>query len=294
MRDNVHRHSGENRNPILTIIRKKVYYWIPAFAGMTAFVMTFSHAETKLNKLVITGSSTIAPLVSEMAKRFESKNAPVRIDVQTGGSSRGIADARQKVADIGMVSRDLKPAESDLLAFPIALDGIGFIVHTSNPISDLTSAQIVGIYTGQLSNWKDVGGEDAKITVVNKAEGRATLELFTHHFKLKNSSIKAHVIIGDNEQAVKTVAGNPNAVAYVSIGTAEYDAARGVPIKLMSVDGKEATLENVRNGRFPIARRLHLVTREKPAGLTQTFIDYARSRDVEDIVKGQYFVPIAK
>ncbi|MGQ0792518.1 MAG: phosphate ABC transporter substrate-binding protein [Deltaproteobacteria bacterium] len=252
-------------------------------------------ASTALSgRLVITGSSTVAPLVGEIAKRFEAQHSDVRIDVQTGGSSRGIADAAQGTADLGMASRGLKGEESGLAEHPIALDGISIIVHADNPISQLTDAEIIGIYTGRISNWKDVGGNDAPITVVNKAEGRATLELFVGYFKIKNSDIKASVVIGDNEQGVKTVAGNPNSIGYVSIGTAEYDAKIGVPIKLLPVGSIAPTLENVQNGSFPISRPLILVTKPAPQGLAREFIDYAQSEAVYDIVKEQYFVPIPK
>ena len=245
-------------------------------------------------KLVITGSSTLAPLVTEIGKRFESQHSDVRIDVQMGGSSRGISDARQGLADIGMASRALKNGEHDLLAFPIALDGICIIVHISNPVSELSDTQIVYIYTGKIKNWKEVGGKDAPITVVNKAEGRATLELFLEHFKLKNKDIKPDVVIGDNEQGIKTIAGNPNSVGYVSIGTAEYDATHGVPIKLLPLAGVAASIENLHNGKFPISRPLNLVTKTPPEGLVKEFIDFARSEKVNDIIEEQYFVPISK
>lgn len=243
-------------------------------------------------KLVITGSSTVAPLIAEIGKRFESLYPKVRVDVQTGGSSRGVADARQGLADIGMVSRAMKDEEKDLHAFPVARDGVGIILHKENPIQSLTDEQVIAIYTGKTTNWKDVGGKDATITVVNKAEGRSTLEVFLHYFKLKNTDVKAQVVIGDNEQGVKTVAGNRNAIGYVSIGTAEYDELQGVPIKLLPVGGIPASTATVRNETFPISRPLHIVTRTAPVGLARTFIDYALSKAVHDIIAQQYFVPL--
>ena len=249
---------------------------------------------TLQGKLVLTGSSTIAPLTSEIAKRYEAEHPQVRIDVQTGGSSRGIADARQKVADIGMVSRSLKDNEKDLQAFTIAKDGVSVIVNSDNPVKSLTDKQIVDIYTNKINNWKQVGGKDAPITVVNKAEGRSTLELFAGHFKLKTKDIKADVVIGDNEQGIKTVAGNPNAIGYVSIGSGEYAATNKSPVKLLPVEGVAASIANVSNGTFPISRPLNLVTNEPPTGLTKNFIDFARSKGVQDIIQEQYFVPVSQ
>lgn len=244
-------------------------------------------------KLVITGSSTIAPLAAEIAKRFEEKNPGTRIDVQSGGSSRGVSDARSGLSDIGMVSRALNADEADLKAFSIARDGIGIILNTDNAVAALTDQQVIDIYTGKITNWAEVGGSSGPITVVTKAEGHSTLELFLHYFKVKASDIKAQVVIGDNEQGIKTVAGNPGAIGYVSIGTAEFEARAGTPIKLLGMAGIAASVDNVRNGSFPFARPLNLVTRSEPGGLAKAFIAFARSADVHDLVQEQYFVPLS-
>ncbi|ODT46824.1 MAG: ABC transporter substrate-binding protein [Nitrospira sp. SCN 59-13] len=250
-------------------------------------------ADPLTGKLVITGASTLAPLIAEIGKRFEHLHPAVRIDVQTGGSSRGVADIRQGLANIGMVSRAMKEEERDLSAFPIARDGVCPILHRENPVQFLTDDQIVAIYNGTITNWKAVGGHDTPITVVTKADGRSTLEVFLHYFKLKSPDIKAHVVIGDNEQGVKTVAGNRQAIGYVSIGTAEYDATHGVPIKLLPIGGVAASTDTVQNGSFPLSRPLHLVTKPVPSGLAKAFIDYAQSIAVHDLIKQQYFVPLA-
>jgi phosphate transport system substrate-binding protein len=242
------------------------------------------------SRLVITGSSTVAPLALEIAKRFESLNPGVRVDVQSGGSSRGIADVRSGVAQVGMVSRALKPAEADLRASAIALDGIALIVHRSNPIASLTDDQVRAIYRGELRNWNEVGGPKRPITVVNKAEGRSTLELFLQYFGLENASIRAQVVIGENQQGIKTVAGNPGAIGYVSIGTADYEAAHGAAIRLLPMAGVGATVEAVRDGGFPLSRPLNLVTRGEAQGLARQFIDFAQSPAVDDLIHAQYFV----
>jgi phosphate transport system substrate-binding protein len=244
------------------------------------------------SKITITGSSTIAPLAAEIAKRFEEKHPGVRIDVQSGGSSRGITDARSGLADIGMASRALHEAEKDLKGFIIARDGVCVILHRDNPVTTLSDQQVVDIYTGKITDWSAVGGKPGRITVVNKAEGRSTLELFLHYFKLKASDVKPQVVIGDNQQGIKTVSGNPMSIGYVSIGTAEYEAGAGTPIKLMAMKDVAATVENVKNSTFPLARPLNLVTRTEPTGQVKAFIDFALSPEVHDIVKEQYFVPV--
>lgn len=265
----------------------------PSSSSSTTGAGSVPTAAVAKDKLVITGSSTIAPLVAEIAKRFEAKHPGVRVDVQTGGSSRGINDARQGLADIGMASRALKTEEADLTGWAVAKDGIAVIVHAENPVKELSKEQIIGIYTGKITNWKEVGGKNAPITVVNKAEGRSTLELFAGHFKLENEEIKASVVIGDNAQGIKTVAGNKDSIGYVSIGSAEYDAKSGTPIKLLPMDGVAASTDAVRDGKFALSRTLNLVTKGEQTGPAKQFIEFAQSAEVQDIVKEQYFVPMA-
>lgn len=258
-----------------------------------ALVLALS-AQAADNRLTLTGSSTIAPLAAEIAKRFEQKNPGVRVDVQTGGSSRGVADARSGLADIGMASRSLKADEKDLAPHTLAMDGVGIILHGSNTLPTLTDDQIKAIYRGQIRNWQEVGGKNLPITVVNKAEGRSTLELFLQYTGLKNSEIRAQVVIGDNQQGIKSVAANPGAIGYVSIGTAEYEESHKTPIRLIPLRGVAATVAHVRDGKFPLARPLNLVTRGAPTGLAKRFIEFATSDAVNDLVEAQFFVPLAR
>lgn len=272
----------------LVALSMAVLICVPASAGAQA-----AATDQLTGKLVITGSSTMAPLIAEIGKRFESLHPKVRVDVQTGGSSRGITDAKQGLADIGMSSRLLKDEEkADLVTYILARDGVCFLVHKSNPIEALTDQQIVDIFTGKITNWKHVGGRDAAVTVINRADGRSELELFSHHFKVRPMDIKAHLIAGDNEQGIKTLAGNPHAVIYMSVGTSEYDAAQGIPIKLLPLGGVAASTANVRNETFPFARPLVLVAKPNPKPLTKEFVDFALSLKVHDLIEEFSFVPI--
>ena len=243
-------------------------------------------------QLSLTGSSTVAPLAAESGRRFEQRHPGVRVDVQTGGSSRGVADARRGSADIGMASRTLKASEQGLMSFTIARDGICMILNSANAVEELTARQVVDIYTGRVDNWQAVGGRDAPITVVNKAQGRSTLELFLAYFELEPAQVQADVVIGDNEQGIKTVSGNPDAIGYVSVGAAEYSADNGVAIKLLGLHGVPANIRTLADGRFPLSRPLNLVTNAQPTGLKKAFIDFARSPAVHDLVTDLYFVPV--
>lgn len=243
--------------------------------------------------LTITGSSTVAPVVSEIGKRFESLHPGVRVDVQTGGTSRGIADLRRGMADLGMASRALKESEAGLTGHRVAIDGVAMIVHRDLPVASLTDEQIAGLFTGAIRSWAEVGGPDAPPTVVTKAEGRATLELFLAYTGLEAGQIRADIVIGDNQQGIRTVAADRHAIGYVSIGTAVFEAERGTPIRPLPMRGVEPSLAAVREGRFPLARPLLVVSGGDPSPLARAFIAFAVSPAVHDLIEAQHVVPVA-
>jgi phosphate transport system substrate-binding protein len=266
-----------------------------AFVGLiTGALLLGSGAGNAAERITVTGSSTVAPVLAEIAKRYEKLHPDVRIDVQTGGSSRGINDVRQGLADIGMASRKLKPEEGDLTAITLAYDGVAIMVHADVPIAELTPEQIVDIYTGKTTTWSALGGPDETIVVTSRAEGRSELELFVEHFKLKSDSIKADVITGETEHAIKTVATTPYSIGYGSIGAAEYGIDQGIPIRQLPLDGVPASRETVAAQTFPIVRPLNLILPKEPTRLVQEFIAFATSEDVHDVVESFYFIPPQK
>ncbi|MGL6094890.1 MAG: phosphate ABC transporter substrate-binding protein [Fimbriiglobus sp.] len=257
-----------------------------------AGILAAGNAGAEENKLVLTGSSTVAPLAKALAEQFMKAHPGVGIDVRTGGSSKGIADARDGTADLGMSSRDLTDKETGVVAHPIARDGICLIVHKDNPVTTLTRDQVVGLYTGKVKNWKAVGGPDAAVVLVHKKDGRATLELFLHFFKLKPDQVKADVPVGDNAEGIEAVAGKSNAVGYVSIGEAARRAAEGAPIKLLPFDGVAASLQAVKEKTYPISRNLYLVTPAKPTRTATAFLAFAQSADAHPAIEQLTFVPL--
>lgn len=242
--------------------------------------------------LTLAGSSTVEPVAEIAGQAFEAAHPGVRVDVQGGGSSVGISSARSGLADIGTVSRALKPEEADLTATTIGLDGIAIIVHADNPLRAVTREQVVSVYTGATRSWASLGGSDHAITVVNKEEGRSTLELFESFFGLKGRIVSDALVIGPNGQAIATVAGNPHAVAYVSIGSAAFAEEEGTPIRRLSLDGVEASVDNVANGTYPLMRPLNLVTNGPPRGAAREFIDFVLSPEGQALVRKEDFVPV--
>ena len=146
---------------------------------------------------------------------------------------------------------------------------------------------------GSKSNWKEFGGPDKEIAVINRAEGRSEVDMFCKYLGIKNSQIKAIMIVGENAQGVKTISRNKAAITYLSVGHALKEAELGVPVKLLPLDGIAANSKTVASGIYPLSRPLNLVTLPKMTNLQKQFIDYARSKKVNGIIKNQSFVPVA-
>jgi phosphate transport system substrate-binding protein len=242
-------------------------------------------------RLVITGSSTTAPLVKAIAQRFCASNPGVQIEVQTGGSARGLADVRAGTSSIGMSSKVMTDREADLFGYPIARDGVSLMVHKSNPVTELSKAQVADIYSGKITRWGAVGGRDEAISVIMRPEGRGVYELFMQYFKLDAQSVRPGRVVGENRDAIKAVVEDANAIVFLSIAEAERNAAEGVPLKLLPMAGIEATTANLRQGNFPISRPLTLITKGRPEGLAKQFIEYSLSPQAIDLIWQQNFVP---
>lgn len=244
-------------------------------------------------RFLLTGSSTLAPVLQQVAEDLHAVDGTLEIDVETGGSSRGIQDARLGLCNVGMASRDLKEEEANGLdPRLVALDGVALIVNASNPVAALERQQVLDLYTGKIENWRELGGPDGEIHVVSKAEGRAMLTVFLEHFGLKNSQIVADAVIGDNAQGVRIVSGNPLSIAYVSIGEALSAVERGEDIHLVALDGVLPTRESVANGAYPLRRNLYLLFSGAPDAVGERILAHLASERGRAILGELGFTPV--
>ena len=251
----------------------------------------------------IEGSSTVRPVVSAAASTFGQENS-VTFKIKGGGSSHGVKSVAEGKVDIGNASRYLKDKEKskwpNLVPHLIGNDAVAIIVNKHVGIEALTKKQVQAIYTGKITNWKELGGADLPISLISKEHGRSTLDLFLKYAGLEAketgkfmvhqvkggqgfSTVKAR-IIGANQQALAQVAGKKGAIGYVSIGDALVFAKKTGKIRIPSLDGVEANLTNVKNSTFPICRPLHVVTNGPPRGKVKKFIDYLLSTEGQKIL----------
>ncbi|MEA4962009.1 phosphate ABC transporter substrate-binding protein [Lutispora sp.] len=254
--------------------------------------------EPEKQSIVINGSTSVQPLAEELSNAFKSKNPNATIDIQGGGSGVGIKSAGDGVVDIGMSSRDLKPEEKSLKEFKIAIDGIAVIVHPENGVKDLTVDQLRKIYTGEITNWKEVGGKDAKITVVTREEGSGTRGAFIELVKLEvtegdkkvDKTLASAITQGSTGAVMTTVAGDANAIGFASFGSAKDKT----DIKLISIDGSECNEENISAGSYKISRPFLMLTKDEPAGLAKAFLDFILSAEGQGIVAENNYLKAVK
>ncbi|RMG42854.1 MAG: phosphate ABC transporter substrate-binding protein [Candidatus Dadabacteria bacterium] len=244
-------------------------------------------------KIEISGSSTLAPLINEIAAQYEKTSPGSRIDVQTGGSSRGIADVKRGLSDIGMSSRALFPKEATgVKTFEVARDGVAFVVHKSNPLSDITKDGLRALFKGEVKNWHKLGGSSLPVTVIDRAAGRSERELIRNFLGLNSSEVKAAMIAGETQHTIKLMKTSPGGIAYLSLGAAEYARNHGEPLKLLSINGIAANSSNVQNGTYPITRPLILLVRSENIEKVSGFLEYTLSKKRNTLIRKFAFVPL--
>lgn len=270
-------------------------------AGVMAAVMLIgavgltgcgSKSGTDANSVVIAGSTSVQPLSETMAQVYMENNPDVTIEVQGGGSGQGIKSIQEGIADIGSLSREVKEDEAASVAdeYVIAKDGVAVVVNTDVTVDNLTIEQIKGIYTGEIKNWSEVGGEDKDIVVVSREEGSGTRGAFTEITGVAEDDVDnttTDALIQSSTGAVKeTVSTTPASIGYVSLGALD-DA-----VKAVKVEDVEATVDNVLSGEYKIQRPFVYVVNDQMTDAAKAFIDFALSDEGQVIVEENGFIPV--
>lgn len=241
------------------------------------------------SKITVSGSTSVGPTMEVLAENYQKANEGVTIEVQQVGSSAGITNTIDGTSQIGMSSRDLKDEEKSegLEEYQIAIDGIAVITNTANEVKDLTIEQVKDIYTGKITNWKEVGGKDADIVVVSREDGSGTRDGFQEIVGFESEELTGDAQISDGSGNIKTtVQGNENAIGYISFGYLDDS------INSVKIDGVEPTEENVYNDSYPISRPFLLVTKGEATDDAKAFIDYILSDDGQNTIKEEGFMSV--
>jgi len=269
-------------------------------AALTAaFGVSVAHAGV----ITSAGSTTVQPAMKACAKAYKKSHADVHIVIAGGGSSKGVKTVAKGKVDIGRASRSVKAKETkkypDVKIHKIATDGVVLVVNADNPLLNLTSAQVEQLFKGEASNWSAVGGADGEVSLVSMGSEHGTYELFTKKFHLKGVEEEGGItfdkaqawIAFSQDVALDKVAHDANAITFASVGVAN-DYATGGKVKVLTLDGVEATPENVVSGRYTISRPLLLLSKGEPKGEAKDFITYMQGAECQAIVKGMGYIPV--
>ena len=251
-----------------------------------------SEAPAELSGTVATdGSTSMEKVIGALGEAFMEQNKGVTFSYNPTGSGSGITAVGEGRCDIGLSSRALKDDEkaSGLKETVLALDGIAVIVNPANPVSDLDVETIAKIYTGEITNWKEVGGNDAEIVLIGREAGSGTRDGFESITDTKDSC-KYRQELTSTGDVITTVSTNPDAIGYASL------AALKDNVKALTVGGIAPTEDTVKDGSYVIQRPFVLVTKDgaELSAAAQAFFDYATSADAADLIAAAGAVAVAK
>ena len=250
--------------------------------------------EEKLSGSVSTnGSTSMEKVIGALSEQFMADNSGVSVTYDPTGSGAGIEAASNGSADIGLASRALKDEEKagGLAETVVALDGIAVIVNAGSKVEDLSVEQIAKIFTGEITDWSEVGGEAGKISCIGREAGSGTRDGFESITGTKDAC-KLDQELTSTGGVIEAVAGNANAIGYASLSAVEGKDT----VKAVTVGGVACTEETVLDGSYAIQRPFVLVTKTDAPRSTaaQAFFDYATSPAANDLIKAAGAVPVAK
>jgi len=235
------------------------------------------------------GSTSMEKVIGALSEQFMNDNSDVTVTYDPTGSGTGIQAVTDGTCDIGLSSRALKDDEtaSGLVATTIALDGIAIIVNTDSGVTNLTMAQLSKIFTGEITNWSEVGGTDGTIVCIGREAGSGTRDGFESITDTKDKCVLSQELTSTGA-VIQAVAGNPTAIGYASL------AAVDSTVKVLSIDGVTPTEETVKDGTYTVQRPFNVVTKEgtELSEAAQAFFDYVTSSDANDLISAAGAVPV--
>ncbi|HBA93389.1 MAG TPA: phosphate ABC transporter phosphate-binding protein [Ruminococcaceae bacterium] len=263
------------------------------FTAVLAFtLMAVTGCGKTESKTVSTdGSTSMEKVIGALGEAFEQDNPGMTFTYNPTGSGSGITAVAEGRCDIGLSSRSLKEEEKGqgLTETVLALDGIAVIVNPENPVSDLDLEAIAGIYTGEITNWKDVGGSDLEIVLIGREAGSGTRDGFESITGTEDLCKYSQELTSTGD-VVQTVSSNPNAIGYASL------ASVGDTVKAVKVEGVTPTTDTIQNGEYKIQRNFVFVTRkdDKLNESAQNFFDFAANGQADDLIVKAGAVPVKR
>jgi len=274
--------------------RSKQVLILAVLVGMTVAGAAAAEPQT----IKMEGSTTVGPIADAYVEAFKKMHPDVTITVNKSGSGNGAAAMVDSRCDIANMSRFMKAQEfKDAVAkgvmpvaHAIAMDGVCVIVNPSNPIGALTTAQVRDIYTGKVTNWKELGGADQKIVVVSRDTSSGTYETFESLVMAKQKMASGVQYVASNPEAHATVKSTAGAVAYVGLGFVDKD------VKALKMDGVMPSRKTIAKGEYPVSRPLFMFTNGYPklGSIIHALVTFHLTAKGQDIIDAKGFVPVTE
>ena len=259
-----------------------------ASASITASSAAGQAAGTLSGNVATGGSTSMKNVIAALTEGFAEVEPGVTVSYDPTGSGAGITGATDKTLDIGLSSRALKDDEkADVEGTTIALDGIAIIVNNASKVEDLTVDQLKQMFTGEITNWSEVGGDDGEIVLIGREAGSGTRDGFESIVDVKDSCKYAQELTATGA-VISAVEANPLAIGYASL------SAVGDTVKMVTVGGVECSEETVKDGSYEVQRPFVFVTNKSVtlSEQAQAFFDFATSADAADLIRTAGAVPV--
>lgn len=236
------------------------------------------------------GSTSMEKVIGALSEQFMADNSGVTVTYDATGSGTGIESVSNGSCDIGLSSRALKDTETGLVATTVALDGIAIIVNKDSGVDNLTVEQIADIYTGKITNWSEVGGEDLEIACIGRESGSGTRDGFESITKTSDSCVLSQELTSTGA-VIEAVSNSKNAIGYASLSAVEGKDN----VKTLTVNSVVCSEATVLDGTYEIQRPFVLVTKEgaQLSEAAQAFFDFATSKDASELIRNAGAVPVA-
>lgn len=241
--------------------------------------------------LVVIGSREMVPLVQQITDRFCQGRDDVQITIEPVEPERMVRDVRLGLADVGLLGRAAGPVEADLRRTPLALDGLAFVLHPSNHVSDLDDVKLMRLMTRDYGSWQDVGSTSQMPVVVGQGRGLWLREVLAERFGLRPEQIRVDQLLPTAALVGAEVARKPAALGVMSLSVAER-MKQEERLRLLPCAGVPATMANLRTGRYLLFRQLTLLSRERNQEAVQQLLDFATSAAVHDLLLADGYLPV--
>lgn len=245
-------------------------------AGMLQFP-----ADAMSGAITIAGNGPELRVVEQLTRAFERSHLGTVIEIRWDPSFHPVNMVKSGEADFAVAGQ----TESELVAIPIAWDGIAVVVDFTNPVKEVTSRQVAAMFSGKVSRWSSLGGTDNRIEIIDRPPNQHIRGTFEAALGIAGQIPASAQVRRSDQRAISTVAGNGSAVTYASLGVAVDAVTYGVGVALLSIDGVEPAKQTVKDGRYPFRRPVLLLRKKEAVPAAEAFAEFARSREGQDIVE---------